>query len=108
MPYHLGWHAKQPRLLEDKSSLLGFACGEEVPLKALPSFLLIWSLACIKTHDVTTDSQRAWVQGRLKFIEESVGIKYSGILNEASSWFLSFLALSANTNGYRSRCVSLR
>jgi len=103
VPYHLGWHIKQKHLLENNPQLSGFVCGEEVPLKALPAFLLIWSLVCLKTHDATSDEQRAWAEGRLKFIAESVGIKYSRVLNEVSlgqllavsvlTWVISQLTL---------------
>jgi hypothetical protein len=82
VPYHMGWHIKEKHLLENNPQLSGFVCGEEVPLKALPAFLLIWSLVCLKTHDTTSDEQRAWAQGKLKFIAESVGIKYSHVLSE--------------------------
>ncbi|KAK0651168.1 hypothetical protein B0T16DRAFT_426125 [Cercophora newfieldiana] len=91
VPYHLGWHTTQKQLLEKNPQLSGFACGQEVPLKALPAFLLIWSLVCLKTHDATSDGQRAWAEGRLKFIAESVGIRYSKALNEVNLRFPSMM-----------------
>lgn len=91
VPYHLGWHKKQKHMLEHNPQLSGFVCGEEVPLKVLPAFLLIWSLVCLKTHDTTSDDQRAWAEGRLAFIGESVGIKYAHVLNELNLRFPSMM-----------------
>ncbi|KAK0625966.1 hypothetical protein B0T14DRAFT_89372 [Immersiella caudata] len=91
VPYHLGWHAKQKQLLETNPQLSGFVCGEEVPLKALPAFLLIWSLVCLKTHDATTDEQRVWAQRRLEFIADSVGIRYAHVLNDFNLRFPSMM-----------------
>jgi hypothetical protein len=84
VPYHLGWRAADGKAL-GKSGLSGFACGEEGSCKALPALFLIWSLTCVKNHDISTDEQRTWAKGRLKFIAEEVGLKYANIVNEVSS-----------------------
>jgi hypothetical protein len=84
VPYHLGWHINGKRL--GGSGLSAFACGEEGACKALPALFLIWTLTCIKNHDITTDEQRAWARGRLKFIAEEVGLKYAHIVNQVSSF----------------------
>jgi len=80
VPYHLGWHLKRRHLLENQLS--GFACGEEDSLKGLAGFFLTWPLTCINGQDYTTDSQRAWVLGRLKYIADECGIKYAHILSQ--------------------------
>ncbi|KAK4455421.1 hypothetical protein QBC34DRAFT_67644 [Podospora aff. communis PSN243] len=91
VPYHLGWHTKQRHILESNPQLSGFVCGEEVPLKALPAFLLIWSLVCLRTHDASSDEQRAWAEGRLRFIADSVGIRYAHALSELNLRFPSMM-----------------
>lgn len=63
------------------SNLGNFACGEEESAKALSGDFLIWPLVCIMTQDYTTDAQRAWAQGRLKYIGNELGIKYAHVLN---------------------------
>jgi hypothetical protein len=80
VPYHLGCQMKGKPL--GSSGLSAFACGEEGPCKALPALFLIWTLTCIKNHDISTDEQRAWAKGRLKFIADDVGLKYANIVNE--------------------------
>lgn len=80
VPYHFGWHLKRKGLNEPGVS--AFACGEEGPGKALPALFLMWSLTCVKNHDITTDEQRAWAKGRLKFVADQVGLKYAHIVNE--------------------------
>lgn len=82
-PYQLGWHPDGKSL--GHSGLSGFACGEENSHKALPALFLIWSLTCVKNHDMSTDEQRAWVKGRLKFIADEVGLRYANIVNEVTS-----------------------
>ncbi|KAG7285598.1 hypothetical protein NEMBOFW57_010227 [Staphylotrichum longicolle] len=81
-PYQLGWHPDGKLL--GHSGLSGFACGEENSHKALPALFLIWSLTCVKNHDMSTDEQRAWVKGRLKFIADEVGLRYATIVNEVN------------------------
>ncbi|KAK3321233.1 hypothetical protein B0T19DRAFT_262254 [Cercophora scortea] len=94
VPYHLGWHTKQRMrgMFHDSTSEhSGFACGEDVPIKALPGLFLIWSLTCIKNFDLSTEEQRAWAKGRLKFIEEQVGLKYARIVNDVDFRFPSMM-----------------
>jgi hypothetical protein len=79
IPYHLGWHTRRHERFDDPS-WAGFACGEEEPVKVLPAFFAMWSLTVIQNHDITTEDQRAWAKGRLKFIEEELGLKYAGLL----------------------------
>jgi hypothetical protein len=84
VPYHLGWHMNGQAL--GRPGLSAFACGEEGTHKALPSLFLIWSLTCVKNFDLSTDDQRAWARGRLRFIAEEIGLKYAHIVNEVSSF----------------------
>lgn len=80
VPYHFGHQTKGKAL--GSPGLSGFACGEESSCKALPALFLIWSLTCVKNHDMSTDEQRAWAKGRLRFIADDVGLKYANIVNE--------------------------
>ncbi|KAL2195646.1 hypothetical protein P885DRAFT_39720 [Corynascus similis CBS 632.67] len=84
VPYHLGWNVNGKRL--GSRGLSAFACGEEGPCKALPALFLVWTLTSIKNHDFTTEEQRAWAKGRLKYIAEEVGLKYAHIVNDVSSF----------------------
>lgn len=60
--------------------LSGFACGEEESLKGLAGYFLTWPLGCVVGQDYTTDSQRAWVRGRLRYIADELGVKYARII----------------------------
>ena len=82
VPYHLGW--RRDRIALGKSARSGFACGEEGTRKALPAMFLMWSLTCVKNHDICTEEQRAWAMGRLKFIADEVGLKYANIVSQVS------------------------
>ncbi|KAF5022761.1 hypothetical protein F66182_5176 [Fusarium sp. NRRL 66182] len=81
VPYQLGWFSKRKDLLE-KANLSSFGCGEEDALKGLPGYFLTWPLTCIQGQDYTTDAQRAWVKGRLRFIGDQLGIRYANVLNQ--------------------------
>ncbi|KAI1863636.1 hypothetical protein JX265_008853 [Neoarthrinium moseri] len=81
VPYHLGWHLKRKDVLQ-KANLGQFACGEEDSLKGLAGYFLTWPLACVHGQDYTTDTQRAWVNGRLKYIGDELGVKYAHILSQ--------------------------
>lgn len=82
VPYHLGWRMHGKGI--GGPGLSTFACGEEGTCKALPALFLIWTLTCIKNHDMSTEEQRGWTKGRLKFIAEEVGLKYAHIVNDVS------------------------
>lgn len=81
VPYQLGWHLKRPELVE-RANLSGFACGIEGIHKSLPGYFLTWPLAVLHGQDYTTDAQRAWVVGRLKFIGDELGVKYAHLLSQ--------------------------
>ncbi|PNH26641.1 hypothetical protein VD0002_g10095 [Verticillium dahliae] len=81
VPYQLGWHLKRPEVME-RANLSGFACGVEDALKGLPGYFLTWPLAILHGQDYTTDAQRSWIVGRLKFIGDELGVKYAHLLSQ--------------------------
>jgi hypothetical protein len=85
VPYHLGWHLKRRDLLLHRPDISSFACGEEESQKGLAGYFLTWPLTCIQGQDYTTDAQRAWIIGRLRYIGDELGIKYAHMLAEVSS-----------------------
>lgn len=105
VPYHLGGQMKGKVL--GSPGLSSFACGEEGPCKALPALFLIWSLTCVKNHDISTDEQRAWAKGRLKYIADDVGLKYANIVNEVRYTlhqrvlFCSYANIPRSTSAFR-------
>lgn len=97
VPYHLGWHLKPERKHLQEKQLSGFACGEEDALKGLAGYFLTWPLGCIQSQDYTTDAQRSWIQGRLRYIADELGVKYAHILCQVSS--APLCCLSPRTDG---------
>ncbi|KAL2133441.1 hypothetical protein VTI74DRAFT_2327 [Chaetomium olivicolor] len=89
VPYHLGWQMNGESL--GRAGLSAFACGEEGTFKALPALFLIWSLTCIKNHDMSSEVQRAWARGRLRFIADEVGLKYAHLVNQVDIRFPSMM-----------------
>ena len=81
VPYQLGWFSKREHLLE-RANLSAFGCGDEAAPKGLPGYFLTWPLACVNGQDYATDSQRAWVRGRLQYIADNLGIRYASMLTE--------------------------
>ncbi|KAK6854725.1 hypothetical protein PG990_008187 [Apiospora arundinis] len=79
VPYHLGWHLNKPHIAA-RANLGTFACGEEDALKSLAGYFLTWPLSCVMGQDYTTDNQRAWTVGRLRYIGNDLGVKYAHIL----------------------------
>lgn len=80
VPYHLGWHLKPERKHLLEKQLSGFACGDDDSLKGLAGYFLTWPLGCVQSQDYTTDAQRSWLKGRLKYIADELGVKYAHIL----------------------------
>lgn len=79
VPYHLGWHLKRPEAMR-KANLSGFGCGDEYAEKSLPGYFLNLPLAAVQNQDTCTDSQRAWVKGRLRYVASELGVRYAGVL----------------------------
>ena len=102
VPYHLGWRPRRgsqnvvqhnrrqhpgfSSTEADATEKPEFACGEEetASAKALAGDFITWPLVCVSTQDYTTDAQRAWVRGRLRYIGDEIGIKYAHVLNDVS------------------------
>lgn len=85
VPYHLGWHLKPERKHLLEKQLSGFACGDDDSLKGLAGYFLTWPLGCVQSQDYTTDAQRSWLKGRLRYIADELGVKYAHILCQVSS-----------------------
>lgn len=81
VPYQLGYFHKRKEL-HDRIAISGFACGDEDTIKGLPGYFLSWPLVCIYGQDYISDTQRAWVRGRLEFIGNHVGVRYAHILKQ--------------------------
>ena len=90
VPYQLGWFSKRKKLLE-RVNLSAFGCGEEDAPKGLPGYFLTWPLACVQGQDYASDSQRAWVKGRLEYIGDQLGVRYANMLTKVggSVYFFS-------------------
>ncbi|KAI8965534.1 hypothetical protein F5Y11DRAFT_294155 [Daldinia sp. FL1419] len=85
VPYQLGWHLRKDRrhyVPQHQRQQPGFACGEEDSPKALAGYFLTWPLICVHSQDYTTDAQRAWIHGRLRFIGDEMGVKYAHVLRQ--------------------------
>ncbi|UNI17361.1 hypothetical protein JDV02_003707 [Purpureocillium takamizusanense] len=82
VPYQLGWFSKRKDLLERANFSSGFGCGEEDAQKGLGGYFMTWPLALIHGQDYITDSQRAWVQGRLEYIGNQLGVRYAHMLTQ--------------------------
>ncbi|RYP27177.1 hypothetical protein DL768_011329 [Monosporascus sp. mg162] len=90
IPYHLGWRLKRGNAVQ-RAQLGRFPCGEEENTKAIAGYFLAWPLLCVSTQDYTTDAQRAWIAGRLKYIGKELGIKYADVLSEYKMRYPSML-----------------
>ncbi|CAN8105008.1 unnamed protein product [Discula destructiva] len=91
VPYHLGWHLKPERKHLLERQLSAFACGDENSLKGLAGYFLTWPLTCIQSQDYTTDAQRSWIKGRLRYIADELGVKYAHILMQLNARIPSML-----------------
>ncbi|CAK7231480.1 hypothetical protein SEUCBS140593_007936 [Sporothrix eucalyptigena] len=88
VPYFLG---NTPSLQHQPPSSFGssssapssrFACGDDhghVMPKVLSGYLLAWPLAGTYTHDYCTPAQRAYMGGRLKYMGNTLGLRYANV-----------------------------
>ncbi|KAH8819700.1 hypothetical protein F5884DRAFT_23244 [Xylogone sp. PMI_703] len=80
-PYFLGWRVGKDGNLKHAGTG-GFACGddEDVAPKGLGGYFCQWGLLSVAGSDFTTDAQRAWAKGRLKYIGDMMGMNQSRML----------------------------
>lgn len=86
IPYFLGWRTKdeyEPKM----AGISSFACGDDAAgaCKGLGAYFCIWPLFTASCSDFTTDGQRTWIKGRMRFIEQTMGINQAGTLSYVSS-----------------------
>jgi len=77
--HHHGYHYEEEHHVYD--------APQPTSARALPALFLMWPLTCIKNLDMASAAQRAWVKGRLRFIDEAVGLKYARVVNEVNFSF---------------------
>ncbi|KAL2268141.1 hypothetical protein VTJ83DRAFT_2987 [Remersonia thermophila] len=95
VPYNLGWRQDgkgKSALGQDLPLSSSSSCGglggpfldgaNEYGTMALAAYFVSWPLSCALTQDFATDAQRAYARGRLKYIGDVVGIRYTHILSQ--------------------------
>ncbi|KAK6952622.1 hypothetical protein Daesc_004912 [Daldinia eschscholtzii] len=92
IPYQLGWHLRKERRQQyehlaqsqnqNRQQQSKFPCGEEDTPKALAGYMLTWPLICVHSQDYTTDAQRAWIHGRLRYVGDDLGVQYAHVLRQ--------------------------
>lgn len=88
VPYQMGLFDKR-KDLRNSITHSQFGCGEDTSEKGLAGYFLLWPLTCIQGQDYLTDSQRAWVKGRLKSIGSTLGVRYGNMLSQVRKAILS-------------------
>lgn len=86
VPYHLGWHVDEAGNLKGADTDAGtFPNDNHVTSpRALGGFYSIWPLFCVMSADYTTDSQRAWVKGRMTYIADVMGLNQARVIGNVS------------------------
>ena len=81
--FHYGCHSgpgREERILLSPPKT-GYMLGDDTQLKGLAGYFLAWPLTNVASQDYTTDEQREWVVGRLRYISETMGVRYAGFLS---------------------------
>ncbi|CAG8954880.1 hypothetical protein HYFRA_00008567 [Hymenoscyphus fraxineus] len=81
VPFHLGWDIGKGGSLSSADPL-SFEAGLEAfsNPKGYGGFFALWPLFVCSTADYITDSQRAWVKGRMMYISETLGLNHAKVL----------------------------
>ncbi|KAF4632022.1 hypothetical protein G7Y89_g6105 [Cudoniella acicularis] len=80
-PFFLGWNIGQGGSMA-ASDYQSFQDRLENFTKPKPigGFFALWPLFAVSCMDFVTDSQRAWVKGRMHYISESMGMNHAKVL----------------------------
>jgi hypothetical protein len=83
VPFHLGWHLDRPEVLrrvgvEPESSATGYTNGV---YSTLAGYFVTFPLGWIRSQDYCSDSQRQWINGRLRYIDKVLGIRYAHVIS---------------------------
>lgn len=86
VPYFLGWRVDHNGNLTHTGGGT-FACGddEDTTPRALGGYFCQWGLLSVAGSDFTTDAQRVWAKGRLKYIGNMLGMNQSRLIGGVSS-----------------------
>jgi hypothetical protein len=83
IPLHLGWRIEQGGGF-NAGDLAGFPREVFATPNGIGAFFAMWPLFSVSNTDYITDSQRAWVKGRLIFISETMGLNHAKVLASVS------------------------
>ncbi|TGO42094.1 hypothetical protein BHYA_0012g00080 [Botrytis hyacinthi] len=78
IPFMFGWHLDAEGRLKPGDPMSG---NDATGVKALGGAYAIWPLLSVSCSDFTTDSQRLWIKGRLKFISEVMGLNQAKVVS---------------------------
>jgi hypothetical protein len=81
IPYHLGWRAAHSKEFGDQ--------GDDGKGKSLGAYFLIWPLFSTLISDFTTDAQRNFIIGRMRYMTEEMGLNAAEMLTKVCSLFRS-------------------
>lgn len=113
VPFLLGWHKRQSRkdfLVNPNMpsySLSGFACGDDGPAanaqqgKALGGYFSMWPMFVAASSDFCTDAESLWIQGRLRFISDHMGIHQANFFASVRPSTCPFQSLQLDTDSSR-------
>jgi hypothetical protein len=103
VPYSLGYKFGHTTPHSAYNMDSGFATGDDASVsgKSVGGYLSIWPLFCANNSDYTTDTQRKWVLGRLKYITEVLGIDQASTFAHVSQVNILFIDFT-NTNSTNS------
>jgi len=88
IPLHLGWRIEQGGGSK-VADLAGFPREAFATPDGIGALFAMWPLFSISNTDYVTDSQRAWVKGRLIYISEAMGFNHAKVLAGVSLVSLS-------------------
>jgi hypothetical protein len=83
IPFHLGWSDGQGTYDFKTGGISAFVCGEAYsPVgKVVGALFISWPLFTVHCSDFTTNAQRRWVVGRLKYMSEIMGLSQASVLS---------------------------
>ncbi|EPE32306.1 Zn2/Cys6 DNA-binding protein [Glarea lozoyensis ATCC 20868] len=79
VPYIFGWNKQNDEHMADRSS---FACGttDSPNVKSLWAIFVMWPIFSAANSDFALPSERTFLRGRLKYVNENLGIHQASVL----------------------------
>ena len=86
LPYHFGWNDNGAVAMSSTGNNYAVGCDQQTSITGVIATFVIWPTFTALTSDFATESQKLYLTGRLRAINEATGMNQASVLIERVSY----------------------